>query len=88
MAENSDNSLKRSSERLIDAFVLIALLVFAYVMRAEQPGLAGVIVMAAIQFWLAKNASAPHESVEKAAALAAAKVLEVAKDEKGVDKPG
>lgn len=81
--------MKRSSERLIDAFVLLMMLVFAFLMREEQPALAGVIVMAALKFWMDKNASEPHVSIEdaqtlataaavEAAAIAAAKVLEVA----------
>jgi hypothetical protein len=71
--------VRRSSERLIDAVVLLMLLAFAWLMREDQPGLAGVIVGAAIQFWLSKNASEPHLSIEQAAAKAAAEVLEVAR---------
>jgi len=70
--------MTRYSERMIDVVVLLALLTFSYLMRAEQPALAGVIVGAAIQFWLVKNASAPHPSLEQAAALAAAQVLDTA----------
>lgn len=51
--------MKRSSERLIDVMVLAILLVFAYSMRNQQPGIAGVVVAAAVQFWMAKNATAP-----------------------------
>lgn len=71
--------MRRSSERLIDAFVLMMMLVFAWLMREEQPALAGVIVMAALKFWMDKNASEPHPSVEEAVAKAAAEVLAVAK---------
>ncbi len=73
--------MRRSSERLIDVAVLTELLVFGYLMRAVQPALAGVIVAAAVQFWLVKNASAPHASLEEAAAKAAAEVLAVARRE-------
>lgn len=82
--------MKRSSERLIDVVVLGMLLAFGYAMREIQPALAGVITAAAVQFWLAKNASEPKASVEEtkalatavaaeAAALAAAEVLKVAR---------
>ena len=72
--------MRRSSERLIDVLVLGMLLTFGYTMRAEQPALAGVITAAAVQFWLAKNASEPRISVEEAAAKAAAEVLKVARE--------
>lgn len=78
--------MKRIQERLVDAFVLLMMLVFAYLLRHEQPALAGVIVMAALKFWMDKNASEPHVTLEEAAALAAAKVLEVA-DTKAKDTP-
>lgn len=71
--------MRRSSERLIDVLVLAMLLTFGYLMREIQPALAGVITAAAVQFWLAKNASEPHQSIEQAAALAAAEVLKVAR---------
>lgn len=74
--------MKRSSERIIDAFVLVSLLSFAYLMREVSPELAGVIVGHAGNFWLTKNANAPHESIEQAAALAAAEVLRVARAER------
>jgi hypothetical protein len=73
--------MKRSSERVIDAVVLAMMLVFAYVMKDGQPALAGVIVMAALKFWMDKNASEPHASIEVAAAKAAAEVLAVARRE-------
>ena len=71
--------MKRSSERMIDVVVLAMLLAFGWAMREIQPALAGVITAAAVQFWLAKNASEPHVSVEEAAAKAAAEVLKVAR---------
>lgn len=74
--------MKRSSERLIDVLVLTELLVFGYLMRTEQPVLAGVIIAAAVQFWLTKNASEPHASIEQAAARAAAEVLATAREER------
>lgn len=73
--------MNRLTERLIDLAALAMLLVFAYVMREAAPELAGGIAVAACAFWLTKNAAPPHEpppSIEEAAALAAAKVLEVA----------
>lgn len=69
----------RLTERLIDLAALAMLLLFAYVMRSEAPELAGGIAVAACAFWLTKNASAPHVSVEQATAQAAAQVLEVAR---------
>ncbi len=80
--------MKRSSERLIDVLVLAMLLMFGYAMREIQPALAGVITAAAVQFWLAKNASAPHVTVEQAAALAAAEVLKVARTAEQRTDPG
>lgn len=53
--------MRRSSERLIDVLVLGMLLMFAWAMRGQQPGLAGVVLAAAIQFWMAKNATRPKE---------------------------
>lgn len=71
--------MRRSSERLIDVLVLAMLLVFGYLMRSEQPALAGVITAAAVQFWLQKNATAPTEpSIVEAAAKAAADILKTA----------
>lgn len=59
------------------------MLVFAWLMREEQPALAGVIVMAGLKFWMDKNAtseSASQASIEEAAAKAAAAVLAVARE--------
>lgn len=72
---------------MIDAVVLMMLLGFAYLMRETQEALAGMVVGAAINFWLVKNASAPHESIEQAAALAAASVLETARRLREEDPP-
>lgn len=69
----------RMTERLIDLAALAMLLLFAFLMRESAPELAGGIAVAACAFWLTKNASAPHVSVEQATALAAAEVLEVAR---------
>jgi hypothetical protein len=80
--------VKRSSERLIDVLVLSELLVFAWLMRAIQPVLAGVIVAHAVQFWMAKNAAAPHPSIDEAAAKAAAEVLKVARQAAEPETPG
>jgi hypothetical protein len=85
--------MKRSSERLIDAGVLGMLLTFGYLVRLSQPAILGVVVTAAVQFWLQKNASPTHASQEQAvalaaqaaadaAALAAAQVLDVARHAK------
>lgn len=71
--------MNRLTERLIDLVALAMLLFFAYVMREKAPELAGGIAVAACAFWLTKNASAPHVSVEQATALAAAEVLKVAR---------
>lgn len=78
----ADPSLSRLRERLIDLIALAMLLSFAYLMRTSAPELAGGIAVAACAFWLTKNASTPHSSVEEAAAIAAAKVLEVAEANK------
>jgi hypothetical protein len=69
----------RLTERIIDLVALAMLLFFAYVMRETAPELAGGIAVAACAFWLTKNASAPHTSIEQAAAQAAAEVLRVAR---------
>lgn len=70
--------MKRVQERLIDVVVLAMLLTFGWAMREIQPALAGVITAAAVQFWLAKNASEPKLSVDEAAALSAAAAREAA----------
>ena len=66
--------MSRLGERLIDLVVLFALLWFARDMRVSSPEIAGVIVAGAVQFWMQKNASAPHQPdpvVVAAAELAA-----------------
>lgn len=83
----------RSLERLIDVLVLGMLLTFAYAMRGQQPGLAGVVIAAAIQFWMVKNATLPTTSeniAEKTAEAAASALLrkeerDVARGEKPRD---
>lgn len=76
--------MTRSSERLIDLLVLVTLLLFAYVMRTPQPGLAGVIVAAAVQFWMAKNA---QEKPLLSDIEVVAKILKE-RDEQGTDEAG
>jgi hypothetical protein len=78
--------VSRTSERLIDAVVLAMLLVFAYVLREQQPALAGVIVMASLKFWMDKNASEHEPGLEERAATAAAEVLRVAQNVKDDDR--
>lgn len=68
----------RLTERLIDLAALAMFLIFAVVIIDKAPELAGAVVVGAAGFWLTKNASAPHVSVEQATALAAAEVLRVA----------
>lgn len=51
--------MSRIVERLIDFAATLALLVFAYLFRTDQPTLAGVVTYAAVQFWLRKNAQSP-----------------------------
>ncbi len=81
--------MSRTAERLIDLVVLWSLLGFAFAMRFAQPALSGIVVAAAVQFWLTKNAAPPHMPDPKIAeaATAAAAVLAVAKEvtEPGVD---
>lgn len=71
--------MNRLTERLIDLAALTVLMVFAYAVIDKAPELSGGIAVAACAFWLTKNASAPHVSVEEAAATAAAEVLKVAR---------
>lgn len=63
--------MTRTTERLIDLAAMLALLSFCYLFREGQPALAGLVVGAAINFWLAKNASAPDSPAHKEAAAAA-----------------
>lgn len=53
----NNGSMSRVAERLIDMVVLTELLGFAWLMRESDPALAGVVVAAAVQFWMAKNAT-------------------------------
>jgi hypothetical protein len=52
-----DFSMPRSRERVIDLAATALLLVFAWLFNDETPGLSGVVIAAAIQFWLNKNAT-------------------------------
>lgn len=84
--------MTRTTERLIDLAALLALLGFTYLFRDSQPTLAGLVVGAAIQFWVSKNAASPDSPAHKealaaiassaaqvvAAATAAAEVLRTA----------
>lgn len=73
--------MTRQRERLIDLAAMAMLLVFTYLIRAEQPALAGMVIGAAIQFWMQKNASAPHSPDEiERVAMAAAAVLRTAEE--------
>lgn len=42
-------------ERLIDLAATAILLAFAWAFNQETPGLSGVVIAAAIQFWLVKG---------------------------------
>lgn len=68
--------MSRTIERIIDLVALTLLLIFTYLFRESQPALAGLVVGAAIQFWMAKNASSPESQVhrENLAAIEAATV--------------
>jgi hypothetical protein len=75
--------VSRTVERLVDLAAMLMLLTFCYLFRVSQPALAGMVVGAAIQFWMAKNAASPDshkeaEVVAAAAATAAAAVLKTA----------
>jgi len=62
--------VSRTVERAIDLLATAVLLMFAWLLRDGQPGLAGAVVMASISFWLNKNASAPDSPAHKEAAAA------------------
>lgn len=73
--------MSRTVERLVDLAAMLTLLTFCYLFRESQPALAGLVVGAAIQFWMSKNASAPDSTAHKevaAAAAAAASAAEAA----------
>lgn len=68
------NGMSRTVERLIDLAAMLMLLGFCYLFRESQPALAGLVIGAAIQFWMSKNAASPDSPAhrEAAAAIAAA----------------
>lgn len=84
--------MTRTVERVIDLAAMLMLLCFCYLFRESQPALAGLVVGAAIQFWMQKNAAAPDSAAHReqtavsenlaaqalAAATAAAEVLRTA----------
>jgi len=62
--------MSRTVERLIDLAAMLMMLVFCYLFRESQPALAGLVIGAAIQFWMSKNAAAPDSPAHKEAAAA------------------
>lgn len=76
MTRSTERPMTRTTERLIDLAAMVFLLAFCYVVRTDQPILAGLVVGAAIKFWFDKNASDPD--VAAIAAKAAAEVLATA----------
>lgn len=71
MIEES-GKLTRTVERIIDLAAMLMLLIFCYLFRESQPALAGLVVGAAIQFWMQKNAASPDSPAHKEAAAAIA----------------
>lgn len=67
--------MTRTVERIIDLAAMLMLLCFCYLFRESQPALAGLVVGAAIQFWMQKKNLAAQAV---AAAKAAAEVLRTA----------
>lgn len=63
--------MTRTVERLIDLAAMLMLLSFCFLFRESQPALAGLVVGAAIQFWMSKNAASPDSPAHKAATDAA-----------------
>jgi hypothetical protein len=61
----------RTVERVIDLAAMMMLLSFCYLFRESQPALAGLVVGAAIQFWMQKNASSPESPAHKEAVAVA-----------------
>lgn len=75
--------MSRTVERVIDLIAMLMLLSFTYLLRESQPALAGLVVGAAIQFWMQKNAASPDSPAHKAddaLALAAQDVLRTARE--------
>ncbi len=63
-----NGGMSRTVERCIDLCAMLLLLSFCYLFRESQPALAGLVVGAAIQFWMQKNASAPDSPAHREAA--------------------
>ncbi len=74
--------MSRTTERLVDLAAMLLLLSFCYLFRESQPALAGLVVGAAIQFWMSKNAVSPdspaHKEAANVALAAAAQVIAAA----------
>ena len=74
--------MTRTVERLIDLAAMLMLLSFCFLFRESQPALAGLVIGAAIQFWMSKNAASPdspaHHEAVAAASTAAAQVTAAA----------
>jgi hypothetical protein len=93
--------MSRTVERTIDLAAMLMLLSFCYLFRESQPALAGLVVGAAIQFWMSKNAASPDSPPHReaaaaieaaaaqvvAAATAAAQVLKTANEAAGALMP-
>lgn len=93
--------MSRTVERVIDLIAMLLLLVFTFLFRESQPALAGLVVGAAISFWMSKNAASPDSAHVKetaaaiaataaqaeAAATAAARVLQTAANLAGTLAP-
>lgn len=70
--------MSRTVERLIDLVATAVLLLFAWFLRTEQPGLAGAVCMASIAFWLQKNAASAESPAHLEAAAVASTVAATA----------
>lgn len=64
--------MTRTVERIIDLAAMLMLLSFCYLFRESQPALAGLVIGAAIQFWMQKNAASPDSPAHKEAVAAIA----------------
>lgn len=65
-----DHGMSRTVERLIDLAAMLMLLIFCFLFRESQPALAGLVVGAAIQFWMSKNAQSPDSAAHRDATAA------------------
>lgn len=63
--------MSRTVERTIDLAAMLMLLSFCYLFRESQPALAGLVVGAAIQFWMQKNAASADSPAHLEAATVA-----------------